>query len=1171
MSYSIDIFIFFYIRTMFLSNAIRINFLGAFVLSFLAVSLHSQTFFSMPSDAEVGRLPLWVQMMYAEDPNVWEVDAAYKAYYRSNDFEKTTHTQFYKHWRKRIQDFVQVDGSIVYPSLDARLAQRNELIEQGSRSGNWSLLGPIETFIADSTRSPRQNNVRGFAQSTSHPDILYAGTEPGEVYKSTDRGLTWVNRSLLDPLNGAVTAIAIHPSRPDTVLIGSGNSIFYSLDGGVNWYTQGLNTGECHEIQFKPSDPSIVFLACQNGFYRSTDGGIQWTNVFNERTYDVKLHTVNDDIVYLTKHNPGLNIAEFYRSLDGGLTYSLLNNGWHASTDPDVNDRGARLALTSANPDRIYAYLIGESKAGDEGHIGLYRSDDGGLTWTLPNGPAGGPYSDTHPNLANGSSNNGHHQGFYNCAVLASQSNPDEVLIGGTSLYKSYDAGLTFEFLGGYGAGSLGDIKVDMQDFRVNGNDVWVTTDGCVYWSDDFYSTTSHFEVRTNGMHSSDYWGFGQGWNEDVTVGGLYHCGVHASFDRWGQGNHLVLVGGEPASGYVNPGENRRVYSTPGLGRIVPATIGDPVGSFTFGINPNESYWTVESSELAFHPNFYSHAITGLDNSLWLTEDFGQSFQRLHTFGSNEDDLITYIEWSWSNPEVIYACQQSSSPSSSKLWKTEDGGLTWVQTALPGDATGHRKMLLQVDPINSDILYIAFESSNNRVYKSLDGGNTWSNLTTPTIQNERARWINLAYGTDGGIYYASNKTIFYRNNSMADWEDYGDGLPVQCNVNKAIPFYRDGKIRIASYGKGIWESPLYETNFQPIARIGLETDSFIALTCDSTSRVAHVVDLSVLRHAGASRLWEFPGGSPATSTSIEQDVVYSQDGRHPIYLTVTDASGIVARDTLYTVITSVPPEPLVEETFESTALPIEFRIENPDNRISWALTDDAGGFGMSSRSMFFDGFGYYQAGEMDDLVTFVDLSSTQLQPLSFDVAYARYAVNYSDTLGVLVSLDCGVSYDTLYWKGGSDLATRADTTEAFIPLSDEWRRESIDLSAYYGNEEVMLVFRGKNGFGNNIYIDNINFDARDTTTPPPTNLNDLGQDILHIYPNPVRLGDNISLATPSPESYSVDVLDMKGAVVLKSSCQEGQGFLHTSSLETGYYLVVLRSENTIYRRMISVE
>ena len=196
---------------MFLNKVIRTNFLGAFVLSCLAVSLHGQTFFSTPSEAEIARLPQWAQMMYAEDPNVWEVDAAYKAYYRSNDFEKTTHTQFYKHWRKRIQDFVQVDGSIVYPSLDGRLAHRSELIEQGSRSGNWSLLGPIETFIADSTRSPRQNNVRGFAQSTSHPDILYAGTEPGEVYKSTDRGLTWVNRSLLDPLNGAEKVLIFPP------------------------------------------------------------------------------------------------------------------------------------------------------------------------------------------------------------------------------------------------------------------------------------------------------------------------------------------------------------------------------------------------------------------------------------------------------------------------------------------------------------------------------------------------------------------------------------------------------------------------------------------------------------------------------------------------------------------------------------------------------------------------------------------------------------------------------------------------------------------------------------------------------------------------------------------------------------------------------------------------
>ena len=59
------------------------------------------------------------------------------------------------------------------------------------------------------------------------------------------------------------------------------------------------------------------------------------------------------------------------------------------------------------------------------------------------------------------------------------------------------------------------------------------------------------------GIHGSDYWGFGQGWNEDVTVGGLYHNGNLSSFDSWGTGNFLQLGGGEPASGYVNPGESR--------------------------------------------------------------------------------------------------------------------------------------------------------------------------------------------------------------------------------------------------------------------------------------------------------------------------------------------------------------------------------------------------------------------------------------------------------------------------------------------------------------------------------------------------------------------------------------------------------------------------------------
>ena len=177
-------------------------------------------------------------------------------------------------------------------------------------------------------------------------------------------------------------------------------------------------------------------------------------------------------------------------------------------------------------------------------------------------------------NLAIGNPNWQYHQGFYNCALLASNTNPDHILVGGLNLYKSEDGGATFFPLAGYVGGNY-NIHVDMQDFRTYGNDVILTTDGGIYYSEDFFAT-DNFSVKMNGIHAAEYWGFGQGWNHDIFVGGLYHNGNAAYFENYGQGNFLQLGGGEPASGYVNPGENRKVYSSD-IGKILPMQIGDPI------------------------------------------------------------------------------------------------------------------------------------------------------------------------------------------------------------------------------------------------------------------------------------------------------------------------------------------------------------------------------------------------------------------------------------------------------------------------------------------------------------------------------------------------------------------------------------------------------------------
>ena len=107
-------------------------------------------------------------------------------------------------------------------------------------------------------------------------------------------------------------------------------------------------------------------------------------------------------------------------SVNSGLNFTVQSTGWYTSNDPVRNDGGARIGVSVADPNKVYAYLIGESKADDNGYIGVYRSDDGGVTWSLPNGPIGGPYNAVHQNLAIGSPGWQYWQGFYNCAFMVS-------------------------------------------------------------------------------------------------------------------------------------------------------------------------------------------------------------------------------------------------------------------------------------------------------------------------------------------------------------------------------------------------------------------------------------------------------------------------------------------------------------------------------------------------------------------------------------------------------------------------------------------------------------------------------------------------------------------------------------------------------------------------------
>ncbi len=1126
----------------------------------LALLVHAQQM-AIPSQMEINALPLWAQTMYRQPEAFATVESLFRQYYRTHPFVKTYHTQYYKRWHKANLKYVNKNGKLEKPNPEIIALRQKEYIakQKNNRNSNWSSVGPYTNHSEFGEQGSNQTNIYSVDMCLSVPDVMYAGTEPGEVYKSIDAGEHWQSVSTELDFGSGVTAVEVNPNNPNKLFAGGRNGLYRSTDGALTWQNVlPVSDLWCNEILIHPSDTQLVFLAAETGLYRSSDGGTTWTPLFAQKTYDIKPQFGSASNLFMVKNNPTAKLCEFFRSTDFGLTWQQQSSGWHSSTDAARNDGGARIAVTPANPDRVYAYLIGESKADDYGYIGVYRSDDGGFTWTLPNGPAGGPYSTSHINLAIGWVGWDYHQGFYNCALMASPDNADEILVGGLNLYRSTDGGQTFNSVAGYVGGPI-NMHVDMQDFRSFGGKTIISCDGGIYTSDDFFHSQPNFKM--SGIHGSDFWGFGSGWNEDVLVGGLYHNGNVAYHENYGVGQFLELGGGEAPTGYVNPGQNKKTYFSDIGGIWLPELLNGDIQNAALGLSPNESYWAAESSEMEFHPNCYQIAYLGKDHSIWKSNDGGASFSILHTFGTDTSAQVKYIEISSENPDIIYLTQQPSDWSDGKLWKTNDGGQTWAQLSIPSGQS--RRMLISLDIANQLNLVLAYPdgSNGNKIYLSTNGGSTWNNITESVFNNESIQTILFVSGTTNGIYAATERSVYYYD-ATQHWSIDNSGLPLYTSGNILKPFYRDSKIRLATYGKGIWESALNETPTQPIARIMVDKLSQITL-CELDS--FYFDDYSVLNHNGASWQWTFQGGQPSSSTERNPSVFFATEGSHLAVLQITDANGFADSDSLTVEVNFFDNPTQVQEDFQAAFPPLGWQISNPEEDAQWSLSANAGGFGNSTQSAIFDNYNNDSGGNADDLTMAFDATtlSNDNSFLSFDVAYARWSAAYPDSLQVLVSTDCGQNFTLLYTKTGSSLATAPDYQDFFIPTSDQWRTDSVDLAAYIGESQLLIAFRNIGHYGNSIYIDHINLGFTTQIERP--------KQIAHvnIYPNPVRRSQKLHVSGIG--LMHCKVFDLSGKLVGEFKAENTADWNVPSNLRSGTYLLHIETETQLINRKLVIQ
>ena len=183
----------------------------------------------------------------------------------------------------------------------------------------------------------------------------------------------------------------------------------------------------------------------------------------------------------------------------------------------------------------------------------------------------------------------------------------------------------------------------------------------------------------------------------------------------------------------------------------------------------------------------------------------------------------------------------------------------------------------------------------------------------------------------------------------------------------------------------------------------------------------------------------------------------------------------------------------------------------------------------------------------------------------FDRSHRRYSNTDIDSLNIYISTDCGGTWTRLYTKGGTQLATVTGTlTTAYTPTSNaQWARDSVSLSAYVGQPSVYLKFESRSGWGNNLYLDNIN--VSNLTTAGIESI-EQSLPVLDVFPNPNAGVFSVNISNVNKDAnVTINVLNAMGQVMssplnFKGSAN-GVHSVNLSHLSNGVYFITIQSDS----------
>jgi len=724
------------------------------------------------------------------------------------------------------------------------------LLDSGTRltKMRWSLAHPPRAAreVEPQWRSLGPLNGAGRATAISpHPAIegtFLVGAAGGGVWRTEDWGSTWTPLTDMLP-DLSVGAVAYAPSNPSIIYLGSGEGgyaidfipgigLIKSVDGGLSWILPDNVVAEMfYDLSVDPDNENIVVAGTSQGLLYTMDGGDTWiTTLPDVDGTDLVRSPQDPSLLYAStwcvRSCGDENFHRIWRSTDGGMTWTPSDSGI-PSVDPSNGFyERTSLAMAPSNPSILYAAYSSLNALGTMTSR-IYRTADGGQSWT------------ELEDVSNNGSLYGYYirnflgsQGWYDNTIIVSPDDPDTINAGGVFYIRSVDGGISWTT-----ASFNAFPHVDAHDYAYQAGVLILACDGGIYLSMDDGNT---WTGKNNGLVTRQYYAMDHDPSHPSRViGGTQDNGTGRRRND-DSGLWDDVIGGDGFECAIHPDIPDIAYGTVQYGAIYRSNQFGGGASFS-EITPPYTPGDGASflSVVTLHPSSPEMVFTGSDFA-WRSRDGGETWLQLpHDRVQGEN---------WNGSDVLSVALTGADPLSilvvkgAEVFWSRDGGIQWTAYSpddgtLPAYGSLRNAVISPHDAMAAAICYAW--SDNGNLYMTHNGGASWERRDAglPPYSVQVVRFDPL----DPAILYAGTDLGFYRSvDGGATWQEYGAGLP-RTSIHDIRVFPDGSMLRVATHGRGIWELPLpVSPNQPPVVQIAasdtvLVVDRGTTITFDGTT------------------------------------------------------------------------------------------------------------------------------------------------------------------------------------------------------------------------------------------------------------------------------------------------------------------------------------------------